>query len=75
MARVEHSWARRVIEGNPDLPRHFDSESFDEDAGFNWADEPTDESVREAFDLWQTEIAHARDAYAAVSLDLSLIHI
>lgn len=69
MARVEHSWSRRVIEGHPDLPRLFDSETFDEDAGFSWADEPTEESVRAAFDLWQSEIAHAREVYAAASLD------
>lgn len=56
LARVEHHWFRRVIEGRADLPRLFADPA--EDTGFGF-DEATDELVRQSWDLWRTEVAHA----------------
>lgn len=67
MSRVEHHWARRVIEGRDSLDRLFPAEN--EDAGFALPEAIDEEAVAEAFELWRAEIAHARTAYAAVSLD------
>lgn len=67
MARVEHSWFRRVIEGRPDIPRHFlDSE---EDGGFGWPGEADDALVAEARELWRHEVAHAREVLERTDLD------
>ena len=64
MARVEQSWFRRVIEGNLGLPRLFQ----DEEAGFDVPD--VDEGlVAEAHDLWQAEVAHAREVLGGTDLD------
>ena len=66
MARVEQSWFRRVIEENMELPRLFAGE--DEDAGFNFP--AVDEAlVTEGHDLWQSEIAHAREVLERTDLD------
>jgi uncharacterized damage-inducible protein DinB len=66
MARVEQSWFRRVIEANPALPRLFAEEG--EDAGFNFP--AVDQAlVDEARELWQAEIAHAREVLDATELD------
>ncbi|UFN46121.1 DinB family protein [Nocardioides okcheonensis] len=64
MARVEQSWFRRVIEGRMEIPRIFQ----DEDAGF---DLPAvdDELVRASHELWQGEIAYAREVLDRTDLD------
>jgi uncharacterized damage-inducible protein DinB len=67
LARVEQSWFRRVIEGDHELVRHFDAPG--EDGGFALPDEVDDGVVAEAMDLWQAEVAHAREVLAAVPLD------
>jgi len=67
MARVEHSWFRRVIEDHMDLPRHFQEEGLD--AGFNWPGEPGDALVAEAWALWRAEVDHARDVLQRTDLD------
>jgi uncharacterized damage-inducible protein DinB len=67
MARVEHSWFRRVIEGRMDLPRHFQEEELD--AGFNWPGQPDGALVDEAWALWRGETTYAREVLARTDLD------
>ncbi|MEI7057622.1 DinB family protein [Nocardioides sp. CCNWLW239] len=55
MARVEHHWFRRVLEGNLDVPR---LDSDDPTGGFHKV-APTQESVDEAFASWREQIAAA----------------
>jgi uncharacterized damage-inducible protein DinB len=64
MARVEQSWFRRVIEDAMDIPRLFQ----EEDGGF---DLPAvdDDLVRASHDLWQGEIAYAREVLDRTDLD------
>ena len=67
LARVEHSWTRRVLEGRPDLPRLYRT-SEDPDLDFNGA--VADEAVvAEAWQSWRRETAHAREVYASLNLD------
>jgi uncharacterized damage-inducible protein DinB len=57
MARVEHNWFFRTLQGHPDTPRIFWSEE-DGDLDFNQAaGEP--EVVDEAFASWKAQIAAA----------------
>lgn len=66
LARVEQSWTRRVIEGRPELPRLFQ----DEDGGFELdLDRVGPAYVAEAWDLWRTEVAHAREVLERTPLD------
>ena len=66
LARVEHSWFRRIIEARMDLPRLFRDEA--EDAGFTFP--PADDDlVRESHALWQGEVAHAREVLERTELD------
>ena len=67
LARVEHHWARRVIEGGADLRRLFDGEAAD--AGFSLPTEVDQASVDEAFALWRAESAHTDEVLAAASYD------
>jgi len=67
MARVEQSWFRRVIEDQPDIPRHFQEEGLD--AGFAWPGEADDALVAAAWELWRDEVAHARDVLRRTDLD------
>ena len=67
MARVEHHWFRRVIPAELDLPRLFQGD--DEDAGFTWSGEPDDALVGESWELWETEVAHAREVLDRTELD------
>jgi len=63
LAKVEHSWFRRVIEGE-DLPRLYWSED-DHDLDFNGA--VADPSVvTEAWESWRREVAHAEQVEAAL---------
>jgi uncharacterized damage-inducible protein DinB len=62
LARVEHHWARRALEGRADLPRLYRSEE-DHDLDFNGA-VGTDEVVAEAWASWQREVDHAREVHA-----------
>lgn len=58
LARVEHSWTRRVLEGREELPRLYRTED-DPDLDFNGA--AADEAVVvDAWSTWQREVAHAR---------------
>ncbi len=63
LAKVEHSWFRRVIEGQ-DLPRLYWSED-DHDLDFNGAvADPA--VVEEAWESWRREVAHAEQVEAAL---------
>lgn len=72
LARVEHSWARRILEGQIELPRLYRTEQ-DPDLDFNHA-VARNEVVTEAWDTWRGEVAHARTVYAGLDLD-RLVHI
>jgi uncharacterized damage-inducible protein DinB len=68
LARVEHHWFRRVLDGQGDLDRIFWSPD-DNDADFNGA--VGDEAVvAEAWEAWCREVAHAEE-WAATERDLS----
>ena len=71
LAMVEHTWFRRVIGGQPDLPRPFKSDE-DRDLDFNGA-VADDEVVSEAWETWWREIAHARKVYVDLDLDATVL--
>jgi hypothetical protein len=72
LARVEHSWTRRVFEGQVELSRLYRSEG-DPDRDFNEA--VADEGVLAgAWDTWRGEVAHARVVYADLDLD-AIVHV
>ncbi len=58
MARVEHHWFRRVLEGHSDLPRLYRSD-HDPDLDFTGA-EGTEDAVVDAWEAWFRELVHAR---------------
>ncbi len=70
MARVEHSWFRRVIEARMEIPRLFRGD--DEDAGFSFP-EADDDLVRASHDLWEQEVSYAREVLDRTDLD-TLVH-
>lgn len=73
LARVEHSWWRRVIEGHDDLPLLYRTES-EPDLDFDGA-VGDGVVVADAWRSWHTEIEHAREVYARVGLsDLVEVH-
>lgn len=67
LARVEHSWWRRVVEGHADLERLYRTDA-DPDLDFDGA-LPDDEVVADAWRSWRTEVEHAREVYAGLDLD------
>ena len=67
LARVEHSWTRRALEGHIELPHLYRTEE-DPDLDFNHA-MADDEVVAEAWDTWRGEVAHARAVYADLDLN------
>ena len=67
LARVEHSWTRRVFEGQVDLPRLYRTEE-DPDLDFNGA-VPDAAVVADAWETWRREVAHAREVYRGLDLD------
>ncbi len=73
MARVEHSWFRRVMEHQPDLPLLYRSKE-DPDLDFNGA-VPDEACVADAWSTWRAEVAHAEEFVAgAQSLDIEGSH-
>ena len=66
LARVEHSWWRRVIEGHADLPRLYRTDA-DPDLDFTGA-LPDDATVADAWRSWHEEVEHAREVYAGLDL-------
>jgi len=67
LAMVEHTWFRRIIGGEPDLPRLFKSEE-DRDLDFSGAVADAD-VVAEAWKVWRREVGHARHVYEGLDLD------
>lgn len=72
LAKVEHSWFRRVIEGHADLPRLYRTEE-DRDLDFNGA-VADDAVVADAWESWRREVAHAREVYAGVDVGDTVDH-
>ena len=62
LARVEHHWSRRALEGHDDLPWLYRTDQ-DPDLDFNGAD-GTSEVGTDAWDSWHREVAHARKVTA-----------
>jgi uncharacterized damage-inducible protein DinB len=58
MARVEHSWTRRILEGRIELPRLYRTEE-DRDLDFNGAI-ADDAVVADAWASWHREVDHAQ---------------
>lgn len=73
MARVEHHWFRRVMEGQHELPRLYRTDD-DPDLDFNGAvGDPA--VVADAWESWRREVAHAEQyVQAAESLDVQGTH-
>lgn len=67
LARVEHNWTRRVLQGQPELPRLYRTDG-DPDLDFNQA-VPDAEVVAEAWESWRRETTHAREVHAGLDLD------
>ncbi len=67
LARVEHSWTRRVLEGHAELPRLYRT-ADDPDLDFNQA-VADDAVVADAWTSWRSEVTHAREVYASLDLD------
>ncbi len=66
LAKVEHSWCRRVVEAQPDLDRLFRTPA-QPDLDFEGAvAEPW--VVGEALTAWRREADHAREVYAVTPL-------
>jgi uncharacterized damage-inducible protein DinB len=68
LARVEHSWFRRFIEGQQELPRLYGA-ADEQDVDFDGA-VGDDAVVEEAWSTWRAEVAHAREVYSGLD-DLS----
>ncbi len=58
LAKVEHHWFRRALEGNDELPRLYRS-AEDHDFDFNGA-VADDAVVADAWESWRREVAHAQ---------------
>ena len=70
MAAVEHSWFRRVMGRDLELPRLY-GKLVDRDRDFTGV-EPTQECVDEAFGALRREVAHAEE-YVAAQPDLGVL--
>jgi uncharacterized damage-inducible protein DinB len=70
LAKVEHSWTRRVMEGRMELPRLYRTEE-DKDFDFNGA-VADDAVVAEAWTAWRAEVAFA-ERYLEGVTDLGLV--
>ena len=64
LARVEHSWSRRVFGAQPELPRLYRTDE-DPDLDFNGA-VADDAVVADAWESWRREVAHAREVEATL---------
>ncbi len=70
LARVEHSWMRRVLERQAELPRLYRT-GEDPDLDFNQA-VADDAVVADAWTTWRSEVTHAQEVYAYLDLDNSV---
>jgi uncharacterized damage-inducible protein DinB len=64
LASVEHTWFRRFIEGQQELPRLYKSPD-ERDLDFNGA-VGDDAVVADAWETWRAEVAHAREVYDGI---------
>ena len=72
LAKVEHTWFRRVME-REDVPRLYWS-AEERDLDFNGAI-ADDDVVRDAWQSWRREVAHAEEYVAAApTLDIEATH-
>jgi hypothetical protein len=62
LAKIEHHWFRRTLEGQSHLP-HLYADEEDPDLDFVGS-VGTDVCVTEAWESWRREVAHAREVYA-----------
>lgn len=67
LARVEHSWTRRVLEGRADLPKLYRTDD-DPDLDFHGATADPG-VVADAWRTWRGEVEHARAVYRDLDLD------
>ncbi len=67
LAKVEHSWSRRVFEGQVELPRLYRTDE-DPDLDFNGA-VADDAVIADAWESWRHEVAHAREVEATLDPD------
>ncbi|PUB24054.1 uncharacterized protein DUF664 [Promicromonospora sp. AC04] len=68
LAHVEQSWFQRVLQGQPDLPRHFGKSEENPDADFDGAvADPA--VVDEAWTTWRREVKAADDWMEALPED------
>lgn len=67
LARVEHSWTRRILEGRTHLELLYRT-SDDPDLDFNAAI-ADDTVVSHAWTTWHREVAHSQQIYATLALD------
>jgi uncharacterized damage-inducible protein DinB len=72
LAKVEHSWCRRVVEGQAGLGRLYWTEE-DPDLDFNGALADQD-VVADAWASWRREVEHAEQVYADADLDQLVSH-
>ena len=61
LAKVEHHWFRRTLEGQTDLAHLYHTEE-EPDLDFDGA-VGTDDCVADAWESWRREVAHAREVY------------
>ena len=66
LAKVEHSWCRRVVEGHPELERLYRTDA-EPDLDFDGA-VPDADVVADAWAAWRREVAHAEEVYAEIEL-------
>src|SRR3954453_8131226 len=67
MARVEHHWFRRALEGQGELPRLYRTDE-DRDLDFNGA-VPDDAVVADGWESWRGEVTHCQ-AWLGAAHDL-----
>jgi uncharacterized damage-inducible protein DinB len=72
LGKVEHSWFRRVLSEQPDLPRLFWS-ADDHDLDFNGA-VADDAVVAEAWEVWNREVANAREVVDGLDVGDTVLH-
>jgi len=72
LARVEHHWTRRVLQGRAELPRLY--RTGEEDVEFTGA-VADDDVAAEAWATWRGEVAHAREVYDRLDLSAPVLMV
>ncbi|WP_426241547.1 DinB family protein [Nocardioides sp. LHG3406-4] len=71
LAKVEHSWFRRVLSGQADLPRLYRTDE-DPDLDFNGA-VADDAVVADAWESWRREVANARQVAEGLDMGATVV--